>query len=213
MFIDAFSVEPVPAELRHKDCVICLPSNSCMIRSSLVKNAQEVNSVAELYFQVEQDVGIESTRLEVIINLFSKIIENHSSISLGNAPCKETSESLDDKSFESYRSGLKAEKLEKAPSLLYETANYWDEIVNKRYLFDVWKLEAEELKSIKKSEVIDWYNKYLRLESSKCRRLSVHVWGSKTNYKEEAVLLSKLGEVIQDVALFKSTSNFYLSLC
>ncbi|XP_042473514.1 nardilysin-like [Zingiber officinale] len=130
----------------------------------------------QLYFLVEQDVGIESTRLEVIINLFSKIIEEpffhqlrtkvqfgyvvdcgprtiyrvlgycfrvqsseyspihlHGRIDNFINGLRDLLESLDDKSFESYRSGLMAEKLEKAPSLLYETANYWDEIVNKRF--------------------------------------------------------------------------------
>lgn len=42
-------------------------------------------------------------------------------------------ESLDDESFESHRSGLIAEKLEKDPSLSYETGNYWDQIVDKRF--------------------------------------------------------------------------------
>ncbi|XP_074574217.1 nardilysin-like [Curcuma longa] len=256
IFTDTFSVEPIPAELRHKESVMCFPSSSNLIRSVLVKNAQEVNSVAELYFQIEQDVGIEATRLRAITDLFSNIIEEpcfnqlrtkeqlgyvvecgprmtyrvlgycfrvqsseynpihlHGRIDNFINGLRDLLESLDDESFESHRSGLIAEKLEKDPSLLYETGNYWDQIVDKRYLFDILKLEAEELKSIKKSEIIDWFNEYLRPESSKCRRLAVHVWGSRTNYKEEAMLLGKLGEVIEDVDLLKSTSNFYSSIC
>lgn len=40
---------------------------------------------------------------------------------------------LDDESFENHRTGLIAEKLEKDPSLSYETGNYWSQITDKRY--------------------------------------------------------------------------------
>lgn len=40
---------------------------------------------------------------------------------------------LDDESFENYRSGLIAKKLEKDPSLTYETNHLWGQIVDKRY--------------------------------------------------------------------------------
>lgn len=40
---------------------------------------------------------------------------------------------LDDESFENHRTGLIAEKLEKDPSLSYETGHHWSQIVEKRY--------------------------------------------------------------------------------
>ncbi|PKU87606.1 Zinc-metallopeptidase, peroxisomal [Dendrobium catenatum] len=42
-------------------------------------------------------------------------------------------EKLDDESFENHKSGLIANKLEKDPSLLYETERYWTQIVDKRF--------------------------------------------------------------------------------
>jgi hypothetical protein len=44
-----------------------------------------------------------------------------------------TQDGLDDETFEHHRSGLIANKLEKDPSLSYQTDDYWSQIVCKRY--------------------------------------------------------------------------------
>ena len=44
-----------------------------------------------------------------------------------------TQDGLDDETFEHHRSGLIADKLEKEPSLSYQTGDYWSQIVDKRY--------------------------------------------------------------------------------
>jgi hypothetical protein len=46
-----------------------------------------------------------------------------------------TQDGLDDETFEHHRSGLIADKLEKEPSLSYQTGDYWSQIVDKRYFF------------------------------------------------------------------------------
>ncbi|WOL14776.1 nardilysin-like [Canna indica] len=256
IFTNTFPVEPIPAGLRHKERVLCLPSGSSLIRSVSVKNTQDVNSVVELYFQIEQDVGMESTRLRAITDLFSHIIEEpcfdqlrtkeqlgyvvesgprmtyrilgycfrvqsseyspihlHDRINNFINGLQDLLDSLDDESFESHRTGLIAEKLEKDPSLAYETGHYWNQIVDKRYLFEMLKLEAEELKTIEKRHIIDWYNKYLRPPSPKCRQLAIHVWGCNTNAAEESRKLSKFGKLVEDPNSLKSSSEFYSSLC
>ncbi|ONK56316.1 uncharacterized protein A4U43_C10F6740 [Asparagus officinalis] len=48
--------------------------------------------------------------------------------------------------------------------------------VSRLYLFDMSKLEAKELRIIQKTNVINWYNMYLRSSSPQCRQLDVHVW-------------------------------------
>lgn len=40
---------------------------------------------------------------------------------------------LNEETFEHHRSGLIADKLEKEPSLSYQTGDYWSQIVDKRY--------------------------------------------------------------------------------
>jgi len=256
IFTDIFPVQPLPVELRHQVCVLQIPSGANFLRSVRVKNELEVNSVVELYFQIEQDTGIEATRLSAITDLFSNIVEEpcfnqlwtkeqlgyivesgprmtyrvlgfcfrvqsseygpphlHSRIENFVSDIRQLLDELDDESFENHRTGLIAEKLEKDPSLSYETGHYWSQITDKRYLFDMSKLEAEELKTIQKTDVINWYNTYLRPPSPKCRRLAIHVSGCKANMHEGAQTMEQFGKEIEDVDSFKRGSKFYSSLC
>lgn len=48
IFTNTFLVDSIPARLRHKERVICLPSGSNLVRSVSVKNVVEVNSVVEV---------------------------------------------------------------------------------------------------------------------------------------------------------------------
>lgn len=48
IFTNIFSVEPLSAEFRHQERVLCLPSGASLIRSVRVKNDLEVNSVVEV---------------------------------------------------------------------------------------------------------------------------------------------------------------------
>ncbi|KAK8921222.1 Zinc-metallopeptidase, peroxisomal [Platanthera zijinensis] len=256
IFSNTFSVQPLSLNLRHQDRVVCLPLRASLIRSMPVKNEVELNSLVELYFQIEQDNGLKATRLRAVTDLFSNIVEEpcfdqlRSKEQLGYVvdcgprmtyrvlgfcfrvqsskynPCylreridnfigglNDLLERLDDESFENHKNGLIAEKMEKDPSLLYETGHHWTQIVDKRYQFDMPNLEAEELKTISKSEVINWYRTYLTPSSPKCRRLSVHIWGCDSNLNEEGGTQEKFGTIIEDVHAFKSSSEFYPSLC
>lgn len=256
IFTNTFSVEPLPLDLRHQVRILQLPSGANLVQSVGVKNELEVNSVAELYFQIEQDNGTEATRLRAITDLFSNIFEEpcfnqlrtkeqlgyvvecglrmtyrvlgfcfrvqsskysplhlHSRIENFRKDICRLLDELDDESFENHRTGLIAQKLEKDPSLSYETGRYWGQITDKRYLFDMSKLEAEELKTIQKTDVINWYNTYLRPPSPKCRQLTIHVWGCNTNMQERTESREQFGKVIEDVDSFKRGSEFYSGLC
>lgn len=125
---------------------------------------------------------------------------------------EELLDGLNDKSFESYRSGLIAKLLEKDPSLAYETNRFWGQITDKRYMFDMSEKEAEELRSIQKSDLIEWYHTYLRRPSPKCRRLSVRVWGCNTDWKDADSRVAS-DQVITDLTSFKKPAKFYPSLC
>ncbi|KAH9716764.1 nardilysin-like [Citrus sinensis] len=255
IFKSIFSVQPLPIEMRHQERVICLPSGANLVRNVSVKNKCETNSVIELYFQIEQEKGMELTRLKALIDLFDEILEEPFFNQLrtkeqlgyvvecsprvtyrvfGFCFCIQSSkynpiylqeridnfisgldellEGLDDESFENYRSGLMAKLLEKDPSLTYESNRFWNQITDKRYMFDQSQKEAEDLKSIKKNDVISWYKTYLQQWSPKCRRLAVRVWGCNTNIKESEKH-SKSALVIEDLTAFKLSSEFYQSLC
>ncbi|PIN02722.1 hypothetical protein CDL12_24764 [Handroanthus impetiginosus] len=79
-------------------------------------------------------------------------------------------------------------------------------------MFDMSEKEAEELKDIKKEDIIDWYHTYLRQTSPKCRRLAIRVWGCNTDWKEADVQVASR-QVIEDLSGFKNSSEFYPGLC
>lgn len=78
-------------------------------------------------------------------------------------------------------------------------------------MFDYAKKEAEELKSIQKEDVINWYKTYLQQSSPKCRRLAIRVWGCNTDLKEAEAQPESV-KVIKDLAAFKMSSEFYPSI-
>ncbi|CAI8597020.1 unnamed protein product [Vicia faba] len=255
IFKTNFPVDPLPIESRHAERVICLPSSANLVRDINVKNTLEKNSVIELYFQIEEDTGLGSTKLKALIDLFEEIVEEPLFNQLrtkeqlgyvvecsprvtyrvfGFCFCIQSSEynpiylqgrvesfindleelldGLDDESFENYKNGLMAKLLEKDPSLTYESNRLWNQIIDKRYIFDISKREAEELKNITKLDVIEWYKTYLKQSSPKCRRLLVRVWGCNTDMKEAEAPPESV-HVITDPAVFKKQSKFYSSFC
>ncbi|XP_078435815.1 insulinase (Peptidase family M16) family protein [Wolffia australiana] len=254
IFANTFHVQPLTTDFCHQEHILCLPASSRFIRRVPVKNGSEVSSVVELYFQVEQDEGVQSTRMRAIVDLFSDIINEpyfnqlrtkeqlgytvdcstrmtyrvlgfcftvqspkytpshlHRRITAFIDGLQEMLDTMDEESFEHHKQALIAQKLEKDPSLSYETGRYWTQIVDKRYSFNASKLEAEELKTVEKKEVVDWYNTYLLTSSPKCRRLAIHVCGCNAVAMTEDA--AEFGSLIDDVDLFKKGSVFYPSLC
>ncbi|KAL5217065.1 hypothetical protein ABZP36_017749 [Zizania latifolia] len=256
IFQNTLSAQTLPDEARHRESVICIPNGTNILRSVRVKNELEENSVVEVYFPVEQDIGKDATRLRAITDLFSSIIEEpcfdqlrtkeQLGYTVDSSPrmtyrvlayCFRVMSSkyspvylqsridnfidglstlldgLDEETFEHHRSGLIADKLEKDPSLSYQTGDYWSQIVDKRYMFDISKLEAEELKTVRKEDVISWFNTYIRPSSPKCRRLAIHVYGCNSDIAEAAKLQEQSWVSIDDVKSLKISYQFYSSLC
>ncbi|KAK4779447.1 hypothetical protein SAY87_015553 [Trapa incisa] len=126
---------------------------------------------------------------------------------------------LDDDTFCSYKSGLISKLLEKDPSLSYETDRFWNQIVDKRYIFDFSEREAEELRCIGKDDVLTWYIKYLKQSSPDRRRLAIRVWGCNAHYQdteeERQHLLSRNTNQtsIDDLTVFKTLASYHPSFC
>ncbi|PRQ34798.1 putative insulysin [Rosa chinensis] len=96
---------------------------------------------------------------------------------------EELLEGLDDDSFENYKGGLMAKVLEKDAYLTCETNRLWTQILDKWYTFDCSKKAAEQLRSIQKEDVINFYKTYLQQSSPKRRRLATRVWGCNQRFK------------------------------
>eukprot|EP01018_Ginkgo_biloba_P028828 Gb_06507 [translate_table: standard] len=256
IFKNYLSLSALPTELRHKERILRLPDGISLIHNASVKNELEENSVVELYFQIEQDAGRESTRARAMGDLFEDIVQEpyfdqlRTKEQLGYvvdcgvrmthrvlgfcfrvqssryAPpyiqehldafidkLQKVLDGMESKEFERYKEALIAAKIEKDPSLIDETDRHWNEIVEKRYLFESSRLEADELKSIQKLDIIDWYNKFLKSNSPKRRRLSIHVWGCNTCKLANAEELTKFGNVFYDFSKMKVVNKFYPPLC
>ncbi|KAL8225096.1 hypothetical protein R6Q57_017653 [Mikania cordata] len=255
IFKKYFSVQPLPFDMRHKDSILCLPSSADLVRDVMVKNKLDTNSVVELYYQIEPEVGSNLPKAKALVGLLDEIVEEplfnqlRTKEQLGYVvDCSprvtyrilgfcfrvQSSEyspiylqgridnfinkmdgllsELDDESFQNFKSGLITKLLEKDPSLTYETNRYWGQITDHRYMFDLSTKEAEEVKSLEKSEITKWYNTYLRKSSPKCRRLAVRVWGCNTNINESKTKPTSV-QVIDDPVAFKASSTFYPAFC
>eukprot|EP00271_Cylindrocystis_brebissonii_P012852 TRINITY_DN32367_c0_g1_i1.p1 TRINITY_DN32367_c0_g1~~TRINITY_DN32367_c0_g1_i1.p1 ORF type:complete len:963 (+),score=199.34 TRINITY_DN32367_c0_g1_i1:121-2889(+) len=105
--------------------------------------------------------------------------------------------------FATHVKALVSEKLQKDHSLGDETERLWEQIWEKRYLFHVRRMEAEELLSvnggIKRDDLLRWFDSILGDSSPTRKKLCIHVWGQKqwdremakgsvTNSEGEAVL-------------------------
>ncbi|KAG5514988.1 hypothetical protein RHGRI_036132 [Rhododendron griersonianum] len=75
IFRSNFSVQPLPVDMRHKEYIMCLPPGADLVRDVEVKNKLETNSVLELYFQIEPEVGPVITKLKALSDLFDEIVE------------------------------------------------------------------------------------------------------------------------------------------
>ncbi|PRQ34785.1 putative insulysin [Rosa chinensis] len=251
-----FSGQPLPTELMLKNKCICLTPDANLIRDVSVKYKTETNSVIQLCFQIERAVGIDSTRLRALIDLFDEIIDEplydqlRTKEQLGYVvQCdwevifgvfgfyfivqsseynpiylqrrvdnfinglEDILQGLDDDSFENYRGGLMAKLLVKNSSLIHETNRFWNQIIHKRYTFDYAKRVAEELSSLQKEDVVNFYKTYLQQSSPKRRRLGIRVWGCNTDLKEAEESRPESVQVIEDLEAFKMSSEFYPHGC
>lgn len=250
-----FPVQPIPAEMRHKEYIMCLDSGADLVRDLRVKNKLETNSVIEVYFQIEPEVLPEATKLKALADLFDEIVDEplfnqlrtkeqlgyvvdcgprvtyrilgfcfrvqsseynpvYLQVRIDNFinGVPDLLDALDKESFENFKSGLVAKLMGKDPSLEYETNRYWNQITDRRYMFDFSEKEAEEVKKIQKDDVINWYNTYLRKTSPKCRRLAVWLWGCNAGWKDTHKDVTPV-QVIDDLTAFKTSSKFYPSMC
>ncbi|EPS63741.1 hypothetical protein M569_11043, partial [Genlisea aurea] len=172
--------EPLFNQLRHLGYVV----DCC------TKTAYRIMGLCFRVQSAEYDPVYLQSRIDNFINGFGVMLDE-----------------VDGDCFENYKNGLMGKLLEKDPSLSYETDRYWGQIVNKRYMFDLSAKEAEALQDVKKEDVIEWYNSYLRQPSPKCRRLAIRVWGCNTGdvFMKKRVTASSIG----DVEAFKDSAEFY----
>lgn len=93
---------------------------------------------------------------------------------------------LSDKEYESNVNSLIDMKLEKHKNLREESAFYWREIVDGTLKFDRKDCEVAALRDLKKEELLEFFNSYIKVDSPQRKTLSVQVYGGlhSTEYKK-----------------------------
>ncbi|XP_063837017.1 insulin-degrading enzyme [Ostrinia nubilalis] len=125
-------------------------------------------------------------------------------------------EKMTDEEFLKHRAALAAHKLEKPKRMSTRASQLWSEITAQVYNFDRPRVEVEQLNTITKEELIQFYKKHISENSADRQKLSVHVVSTAeggagrdgTNDKEE----KKSGKepvIITDLVEFKSRRPLY----
>nr|WBY50760.1 insulin degradation protein [Helicoverpa armigera] len=82
---------------------------------------------------------------------------------------------MSDVEFMKHRAALSAQKLEKPKRMSSRAAQMWNEITAQVYNFDRPRVEVEELNTITKEELIEFYKKHTAMDSPERQKLSVYI--------------------------------------
>ena len=82
---------------------------------------------------------------------------------------------LPDEDFDKHKAAVRANILEKPKKLASRTSQYWIEIYAGNYNFDRDNIDADDLDSVTKEEVLAFYKEHISRQSDKRRKLSCHV--------------------------------------
>ncbi|XP_056865432.1 insulin-degrading enzyme-like 2 isoform X1 [Raphanus sativus] len=122
---------------------------------------------------------------------------------------------MSDEEFKGNVTALIDMKLEKHKNLNEESLFYWREIKNGTFKFNRKDEEVAALRELKKEELIDFFDEYIKVDAPKKKSMSICVYGSH-HLKEMAadkdkVIASPLIE-IEDIVGFRKSQPLYGSL-
>ncbi|WZZ83910.1 hypothetical protein YC2023_104482 [Brassica napus] len=217
IFKNSLTTEPLPVKCRHGEQITCFPLSAKLVRDVNVKNKSETNSVVELYYQIEPEEA-QSTRMKAMLDLFHEIIEEPLFNQL------RTKEQL-------------CYDVDCGPRLTYRVHGFCFCVQSSKYgpvhllgridnfIKDIEalleQLDEESFGDYRSGVIARLLEKdpSLLSETNELwsqivdKRLAVRVWGCDTNMKETQIDPKPVQQVIADAVVFKSTSQFYPSLC
>ncbi|KAG5399741.1 hypothetical protein IGI04_014348 [Brassica rapa subsp. trilocularis] len=121
---------------------------------------------------------------------------------------------LSDEEFKSNVTALIDMKLEKHKNLNEESSFYWLEIKNGTFKFNRKDEEVAALRELKKEELIDFFDTYIKVDAPKKKSMSICVYGSQ-HLKEMASDKDKVASPfieIEDIVGFRKSQPLYGSL-
>ncbi|XP_008554389.2 insulin-degrading enzyme isoform X1 [Microplitis demolitor] len=82
---------------------------------------------------------------------------------------------MSEEEFNRHKTSLANQRLEKPKKMTTLSAIFWSEITNRQYNFDRANIEVAYLRTITKSQILDFYNEKIKQQSPFRRKLSLHV--------------------------------------
>lgn len=123
-------------------------------------------------------------------------------------------ESMSDTEFEQNKASLMADKMMKDHSLIEEADRAWDALVNRGADFLSRQKEVAALRTIEKSDILEFFNREIAPSGLARRKLAVHIAGRcHTNDIEPATSAAgSVTEIVSDIDSFKSRLDLFVPI-
>ncbi|CAF0885381.1 unnamed protein product [Adineta steineri] len=112
---------------------------------------------------------------EVIVQSARKLDHVNQRIELFIDSIRDYIMNMSDDLFKKQREGYMVKKVEIPKSMHSQVYKFWNEITNHQFCFDRPQLEVEIIKSLERTDLLQFYDHYISLNSVHRRKLSVHV--------------------------------------
>lgn len=113
-------------------------------------------------------------------------------------------ETISDDSLASFRQATIEKLLEKPKNYSEDAKRYGNEIVQKTYLFDRRSILAKTvLPSIEKSDILEFYDKFVSASSSDRKKFSTYFYGKGRKFPPKSAPVPAGVEIIRDPTAFK----------
>ncbi|XP_075989549.1 insulin degrading metalloproteinase [Anticarsia gemmatalis] len=122
---------------------------------------------------VRRSNGVQGLRVIVQSDRHPQYLEQRIEAFIQGA--QEYLESMPEEEFLKHRAALAAQKLEKPKRMSSKASQLWSEITAQVYNFDRMRVEVEQLNTISKDELIQFYKRHIGLDSPERKKLSVYV--------------------------------------
>ncbi|XP_031777802.1 insulin-degrading enzyme isoform X2 [Nasonia vitripennis] len=117
--------------------------------------------------------GVQGLRIIVQSNKHPQFVEER--IDAFMESMKDYITNMSDEEFNRHKESLATQRLEKPKMLTSQSGIYWNEISMQQYNFDRANVEVAYLKTISRSQIIDFYKDVVHSESPQRHKLSIHV--------------------------------------
>ncbi|XP_072943184.1 insulin-degrading enzyme isoform X2 [Epargyreus clarus] len=165
---------------------------------------------------VRRSNGVQGLRVIVQSDRHPAFLERRIDAFLQGA--REYLENMTEEEFAKHRSALAAQRLERPKRMSSKASQLWSEITAQVYNFDRPRVEVEQLNTVTKEELIQFYMKHISADSSERQKLSVHVLstaeggaGRREQDEDETDTTGKQAEPIKitDLVEFKCRRRLY----